>query len=401
MTRTASKPRQVPALACAVLLACATGAWAQEVSVATLQNVPADMIEPAPGAQGATIDLGQSLSPPGSPGTGAGAATGAASRAASAARSSDTKAMRTRRPPATAASARAGIERAVFERQPIAVPLPVGRERLITLPAPAALHVPSDMARVARIEIIDRTIYATALVPFTPIRIVAELIDTGQQLPMDIVADKSTADAQAELEVFVVDPANPRAAKAGAAADDSSDAAPEQPAADSEPAAESEPVAEQPVAESEPVAAAAGEEHRAHRQEAAHREHAFPRQPGRPPLRERAPCARRLAEVQERARQARRDQHRRDQQPDRPADPFVHARRAGERDAQAQPAPQPEPGAAQRGEEDHRERGVHALHAPGPPPCAVHGLRGQPAWPRGMRRSRSATTRSPRRCRRR
>ena len=33
-------------------------------------------------------------------------------------------------------------------------PLPVGRERLITLPAPAALHVPSDMARVARIEII-------------------------------------------------------------------------------------------------------------------------------------------------------------------------------------------------------------------------------------------------------
>ena len=48
MTRTASKPRQVPALACAVLLSCATGAWAQEVSVATLQNVPADMIEPAP-----------------------------------------------------------------------------------------------------------------------------------------------------------------------------------------------------------------------------------------------------------------------------------------------------------------------------------------------------------------
>ena len=42
MTRTASKPRQVPALACAVLLSCATGAWAQEVSVATLQNVPAD-----------------------------------------------------------------------------------------------------------------------------------------------------------------------------------------------------------------------------------------------------------------------------------------------------------------------------------------------------------------------
>ncbi|HRM95173.1 MAG TPA: hypothetical protein PLO08_16395, partial [Alicycliphilus sp.] len=88
MTRTASKPRQVPALACAVLLSCATGAWAQEVSVATLQNVPADMIEPAPAAQPGVIDLGQSLTATSTPGTGAGAATGAASRAASAARSS-------------------------------------------------------------------------------------------------------------------------------------------------------------------------------------------------------------------------------------------------------------------------------------------------------------------------
>lgn len=88
------------------------------------------------------------------------------------------------------------------------------------------------MARVARIEIIDRTIYATALVRSACALRGRADPDTGQQLPMDMVADKSTADAQAELEVFVVDPANPRAAKAGAAADDSSDAAPEQPAAD-------------------------------------------------------------------------------------------------------------------------------------------------------------------------
>ncbi len=170
MTPTASKPRQVPALACAVLLSCATGAWTQEVSVATLQNVPADMIEPAPAAQPGAIDLGQSLTATGTAGTGAGAATGAASRAASAARKSDT---RTRRPPATAASARAGIERAVFERQPIAVPLPVGRERLITLPAPAALHVPSDMARVAvnYNNFCDYTIiYTTERLPHSPSR---------------------------------------------------------------------------------------------------------------------------------------------------------------------------------------------------------------------------------------
>jgi integrating conjugative element protein (TIGR03749 family) len=217
-----------------MLIACAPGAWAQDVSVATLQNVPADMIEPAPVAQGDAIDLGQSTPAGGAASASAPGDTvsGAAIRAASAARRSEAQAGRTRRPPATEASARAGVERAVFERQPIAVPLPVGRERLITLPAPAALHVPSDMARVARIEIIDRTIYATALVPFTPIRIVAELIDSGQQLPMDMVADKSTADAQAELEVFVVEPTGQRSAKAGAQADERGGAAPEQPAAD-------------------------------------------------------------------------------------------------------------------------------------------------------------------------
>ena len=233
MTRTAS-PRPVPALALTMLIACAPGAWAQDVSVATLQNVPADMIEPAPVAQGDAIDLGQSTPAGGAASASAPGDTvsGAAIRAASAARRSEAQAGRTRRSPATEASARAGVERAVFERQPIAVPLPVGRERLITLPAPAALHVPSDMARVARIEIIDRTIYATALVPFTPIRIVAELIDSGQQLPMDMVADKSTADAQAELEVFVVEPTGQRSAKAGAQADERGGAAPEQPAAD-------------------------------------------------------------------------------------------------------------------------------------------------------------------------
>lgn len=112
---------------------------------------------------------------------------------------------------ATAAKAKAalpagdrpGIERAVFARLPIRVGLPVQRERLITLPGPAALHVPGDIDSVARVEAIDRTIYVTALVPFAPIRIVAELIDGGQQIPLDLVANAQTSAASAELEVFL------------------------------------------------------------------------------------------------------------------------------------------------------------------------------------------------------
>ena len=63
-----------------------------------------------------------------------------------------------RKPAASYESTRHGTERALFERAPVAVPLPVGVERLITLPAPAALHVPSDMDKVTRLEVIDRTI---------------------------------------------------------------------------------------------------------------------------------------------------------------------------------------------------------------------------------------------------
>lgn len=106
---------------------------------------------------------------------------------------------------------RPGIERAVFARLPVRVGLPVLRERLITLPGPAALHVPADIETVARIETIDRTIYVTALVPFAPIRIVAELIEGGQQIPLDLVANTQTGAASAELEVFL-DKSPPRSA---------------------------------------------------------------------------------------------------------------------------------------------------------------------------------------------
>jgi len=230
--------KQSMRLACLLAACAALPALSQQVQSVSLQAVPADLIDADNPPQTAAIepvDLGQDMGAGGTTPTGQGASTpGAATRAARAARPA--AAGKTRRPAATLAVQRAGVERAVFERQPVRVPLPVGRERLVTLPAPAALHVPTDMASVARLEVIDKTIYATALVPFTSIRIVAELIDSGQQIPMDLVADAGTATATAELEVFVVDPGRPGAAQAaadGAPQDgDANAAAPEPPAAD-------------------------------------------------------------------------------------------------------------------------------------------------------------------------
>ncbi|RMX08854.1 TIGR03749 family integrating conjugative element protein [Corticibacter populi] len=102
-----------------------------------------------------------------------------------------------------ATPARASTERVVFNRRPIGVALPVGHERLITLPSPAVLHVPGDIEVAVRLESIGRTVYARALRPFAPLRIIAELIETGEQVPLDLVANEGTVTASEELEVFL------------------------------------------------------------------------------------------------------------------------------------------------------------------------------------------------------
>jgi integrating conjugative element protein (TIGR03749 family) len=134
-------------------------------------------------------------------------ASGVAARAAREAQTPPRSAKpRLRRADLDADSAAGSPERVVFERAPVRVPLPVGRERLVTLPAAAALRVPADMDQVAAIQNIDRTLYVKAKVAFSPIRIVAQLIDSGQQIPMDFVADKTTAASTSELQVSVIDP---------------------------------------------------------------------------------------------------------------------------------------------------------------------------------------------------
>jgi len=236
--------------ACAVLiwgLSASALAAAQQVQDLTLDGVPPDLISPdapasaaltgvgvqpqptggippsatpmgmsgagAPSAQpGAPVDLGENLNSSGAAqpvdmgaaetGAAPAAAPGPAERAALAAQGKSANRLRR----ATPDAAGGPVERVVFERAPVRVPLPVGRERMVTLPAAAALRVPSDMEKVARIQNIDRSLYVTALTPFAPIRVVAELLDTGQRIPMDFVADKTTAASTGELQVSVIDP---------------------------------------------------------------------------------------------------------------------------------------------------------------------------------------------------
>lgn len=242
-------------LAVAGFLAIAGSAIAQQVQELDIRSVPPDLlhasdgsqVSPGAGPSGAhsgPVDLGENLPATSTSGTAGTVAPGGAhsggallpaQRAALAAQTEAASGKTQARPTLRrAARSATGVERAVFRNSPVQVNLQVGQERLITLPAPAALSVPNDMEHVARIEIIGPTLYVTALTPFHRIRIVAELIDSGQQIPMDFVAGAGAQGQLAELEVSVLTNAGqPDAdAGAGAGAGSAEDAAPAQPSVD-------------------------------------------------------------------------------------------------------------------------------------------------------------------------
>ena len=105
---------------------------------------------------------------------------------------------------AISASPQTSIEHVTFNRRPVRIALPVDRERLITFPSAVALHAPAGHEGTLRLEIIGRTVYATALAPFGSMRVIAEDIENGGvQIPMDFVADGTTAVASEELEVHL------------------------------------------------------------------------------------------------------------------------------------------------------------------------------------------------------
>lgn len=230
-------------LGCAMALALAGGASAQQVKELDINSVPPDMLQASdtasevtqPKARRTAVDLGESLAD-NDGGADAGgtrprgtAALAPAQRAALAARTAAAKnAPVVRR----AARSSSGVERAVFRNEPVRVNLAVGEERLVTLPAPATLSVPTDIEHVARVEIIGPTLYVTALTPFHKIRIVAELLDSGQQIPMDFVAGLDGKSALPELEVAVLAP-DTQSGKTGATTQsESGDTAAEQTSAD-------------------------------------------------------------------------------------------------------------------------------------------------------------------------
>jgi integrating conjugative element protein (TIGR03749 family) len=94
-------------------------------------------------------------------------------------------------------------ERLVWHKTPLAITLPVGRERLVTFPVPVRIGVPPDLGgEVLRTQIVNGTVYWTALKAFKPQRIQVEEVGTGNIVLMDLAASKSVGDAP-PIEVAV------------------------------------------------------------------------------------------------------------------------------------------------------------------------------------------------------
>ena len=85
------------------------------------------------------------------------------------------------------------IEHALFDRRPVAVELEVGAERLVRLPWPAMLELPPDLDRVLEAQLIEDTVYLTALGPIKRSRALAHALDGAGVIPLDLSASTQAA----------------------------------------------------------------------------------------------------------------------------------------------------------------------------------------------------------------
>lgn len=94
-------------------------------------------------------------------------------------------------------------ERLVFDRAPLRIVLPVGRERIVSFPGVVALEVTEGFDALVRSQIIERNVYLRALVPFEAIRLTAIEIGSGRRIVLDLVAVERVAKPSGPVEISV------------------------------------------------------------------------------------------------------------------------------------------------------------------------------------------------------
>lgn len=101
------------------------------------------------------------------------------------------------------------VERAVWRKVPIAVPLIVGEERLVHFPDSVSVGLPQSLTAVLRSQSINGTVYLLAQQPFAPTRVLVRSESDGLIYVLDIAAEPDSAGLQALADLQIMLPASP------------------------------------------------------------------------------------------------------------------------------------------------------------------------------------------------
>lgn len=91
--------------------------------------------------------------------------------------------------------------RLIWQRTPLAIGLPVGKERMVSFPTQVRLGLPPAIAGHVRVQVVDRTAYLYATAPFEQTRLVAENPLTGAVYLLDLSAKALFSNA-VPVEIF-------------------------------------------------------------------------------------------------------------------------------------------------------------------------------------------------------
>jgi integrating conjugative element protein (TIGR03749 family) len=84
--------------------------------------------------------------------------------------------------------------RLVWTKVPLAITLPVGRERLVSFPVPVRAGLPPELGpEVLRTQIVGDTVYWTALKPFAAQRVQIQATESGNVYLVDLAASQDAA----------------------------------------------------------------------------------------------------------------------------------------------------------------------------------------------------------------
>ena len=110
------------------------------------------------------------------------------------------------------------VERILWQRVPIRLELPVGRERIVHFPSPVRVGLPAALQAQLRAQSIDGSLYLLAQAPFERQRVMVREIEAGRVYLLDVSAAEGAPSGPVQIVASTAPAPRELAAEAGDAA---------------------------------------------------------------------------------------------------------------------------------------------------------------------------------------